>query len=103
MAHAPSGCPPLMIMDYQFHQHPPPSACLPGGGSPDGTGLVEVRCVPLDSGGTRIDVSYAMTALTPAGEASLDAYGGKAFADMIEEWRAAIEQRLPLLLATRIR
>jgi hypothetical protein len=66
-------------------------------------GLVEVRCAPLDNGGTQVVVRYTMTALTAAGEASLDAYEGKRFVDMIEGWSAAIEQRLPLLLATQIR
>ncbi|HZH07819.1 MAG TPA: SRPBCC family protein [Lautropia sp.] len=67
------------------------------------TGLVEVQCLPLHDASTEVIVNYEMTALTHAGEASLSAYEGQAFVDMIEGWSTAIGESLPLLLETRIR
>jgi hypothetical protein len=67
------------------------------------SGLVEVVCEPLAEAATRVQVSYEMTALTPAGEASLQAYEPEPFARMIEGWRAQIEARLPALAQARIR
>jgi hypothetical protein len=54
-------------------------------------GFVEVHCSALGARRTRVEVSYAFTALTPAGEAFLDGFGEDAFRAMIEGWRGLIE------------
>ena len=52
-------------------------------------GLVEV--VLSEAGDlTRVQVSYDLTALSPEGEAALDAYRGAKFAEMMNQWRALI-------------
>ena len=67
------------------------------------SGFVEVRCRSAGAQATDVEVGYALTALTPAGAAELEAFQGPAFVDMIEGWRRAIEARLPQLLAADIR
>jgi len=67
------------------------------------SGFVEVRCEALTPRSTRVDVRYAMTALTPAGEASLQAYEPEPFAAMLAQWQRMIEARLPALAAADIR
>ena len=52
-------------------------------------GTVEVRLEP-DGAGTRVAVTYAMTALPPAGAEALDPYSEANFRDMLEDWRALI-------------
>jgi hypothetical protein len=51
-------------------------------------GTVSVRCA-LSDGGTATTVSYRLTALSPAGEAALDAFAG-AFAPMLASWERSI-------------
>lgn len=65
-------------------------------------GTVEVRCAPIDGQCCSVDVSYTLTALTLAGEATLAAFEGAAYRQMIESWRAAIEAGLPALRAAEI-
>ena len=50
-------------------------------------GLVEVLCTPAD-GGTRVQVSYDLTACTPAGVAALQRFAAH-FEDMLQHWRRA--------------
>ncbi|HEY0856419.1 MAG TPA: SRPBCC family protein [Albitalea sp.] len=64
---------------------------------------VEVRCQAAGPQATAVEVTYSMTALTPAGESAIAAMEGGAFAAMIEQWRAAIDARLPQLCAATIR
>lgn len=66
------------------------------------TGIVEVRCTPLDGNHTQVSVSYDITALNAAGEASLAAYEGDAFVGMIEGWAVAIAARLGELVGSEI-
>lgn len=65
--------------------------------------VVEVRCQALSAERTDVQVSYMLTALTPAGAEKVGALHETAFAQMIEGWRAAIEARLPQLLDAVIR
>jgi hypothetical protein len=55
--------------------------------------IVEVRLRPSEDGGTRADVSYAFTALTPAGNdvvaEMVDGFGG-----WMEEWETSINRAL---------
>lgn len=67
------------------------------------TGFVEVLCMPVDDHHTEVRVEYDLTALSPEGEASLDAYRGAAFTAMIDEWATLIAARLPDLLSAAIR
>lgn len=67
------------------------------------TGVVEVRCAALDTGRTRVSVSYTLTALNDAGVQALQAFEGPRFAAMIDGWAEAIARRLPELLGVRIR
>ena len=56
--------------------------------SSDGTaGLVEVRCTAADDG-TRVDVSYDLTAVSAAGRDALSRFAD-GFADMLDHWRRA--------------
>lgn len=61
------------------------------------TGTVEVTCEAMDPERTAVTVTYAMTALSEAGERALDDFEGAAYRAMIESWRDAIETRLPQL------
>jgi hypothetical protein len=67
------------------------------------SGFVEVRCFRSDDRSTTVEVTYTLTALTPAGEPALDQFAGAAFVTMIEGWKTAIEARLPALLGATIR
>ena len=66
------------------------------------SGFVEVCCRAITPQTTRVDVSYELTALTPAGEASLQAYEAEPFVQMIQEWQRLIDARLPELAVARI-
>jgi hypothetical protein len=67
------------------------------------TGLVEVRCAALAAGRTSVTVSYALTALSAAGERVLEAFEGEAFRRMIDGWATQIAARRATLLDTPIR
>ena len=67
------------------------------------SGFVEVSCEALAPQSSRVDVRYEMTALTPAGEASLQAYEAEPFSAMLEQWQRMIEARLPALAVADIR
>lgn len=67
------------------------------------SGFVEVECHEAGPGATRVKVSYEMTALNAAGQASLRAYEPEPFAAMIEGWRLSIEAQLPALAQAAIR
>jgi hypothetical protein len=56
-------------------------------------GLVEVR-VSQEGSGSRVDVSYDMTALPGAAEDALAPYEGERFDAMLDEWQSLIEQAL---------
>jgi hypothetical protein len=73
--------------------------CTPG----SRMGTVEINCTALDARRTVVEVSYTMTALSPAGETALQAFEGEHFAQMIDGWAEAIAAKLPLLLAAQIR
>lgn len=64
--------------------------------------FVEVRCTPVGSSETDVEVRYSLTALTPQGEADLADFEEAPFVRMIEGWRERIEARLPALLAAHI-
>jgi hypothetical protein len=64
--------------------------------------LVEIFCSAESAELTRVGVRYTLTALTEPGQVSLSAFQGRAFAQMIDGWRAAIEARLPQLLSAQI-
>jgi hypothetical protein len=56
-------------------------------------GFVDVRCTGR-AGETEVEVGYQFTALGPDGEAYVSALTVTAFAEMIEEWKRLIEERL---------
>lgn len=68
------------------------------------TGTVDIACTPAGDAADACDVTvtYALTALTPAGIASLDAYRSAAFVEMIEDWAKRVHDRLPDLLRAGI-
>ena len=53
-------------------------------------GVVTVECSPTDATSTRVEVSYAITALTEAGNAMLAELDEAAFASFIDSWKEAI-------------
>jgi hypothetical protein len=65
--------------------------------------FVEVSCEALGAKRSAVTVRYTLTALTPAGERSLDDFTADAFTARIEGWREAIEARLPALRNAVIR
>ncbi|MEK8033457.1 SRPBCC family protein [Ideonella sp. DXS29W] len=67
------------------------------------TGTVEVRCSALSTERTEVEVVYDMTALDADGSASLDAYEGRAFVEMIDGWARDIELHIDVLRAGPIR
>lgn len=67
------------------------------------TGTVEVQCRAVDPDTTDVDVTYKLTALTPLGELSLRAFEAGAFAEMIDGWKSAIDERLHAMLVAAIR
>ena len=66
-------------------------------------GTVQVRCESIEDGVTHVDVSYTLTALTDKGAEGLASFEGKAFADLIDNWKRSIDQHLPALLSAAIR
>lgn len=56
-------------------------------------GFVEVACTAQDAG-TRVEVTYAFTALTDAGNAFLEQFGEAAFRKMIDGWKALLDDWL---------
>lgn len=67
------------------------------------SGMVEVRCSPVNEATTDVDVSYTLTALSELGKDSLRAFEGAAFVEMIEGWKQSVDQHLPALLNAYIR
>ncbi len=67
------------------------------------SGTVEVQCLAVSDASTDVTVTYTLTALTSKGSESLAAFEGPAFVAMIEEWKQAIDGKLPGLLAAQIR
>lgn len=65
--------------------------------------IVELRCRALSAERSEVQVSYTLTALTPAGAEKVGALDEAAFVRMIEGWRSAIELRLPQLRLAEIR
>ena len=57
-------------------------------------GTVRVRCAARDGGGTVATVTYAMTALSPAGNEMLARFTDGHFAAMMAEWEQAIVAHL---------
>jgi hypothetical protein len=57
-------------------------------------GTVRVECTPTGAGETTVRVGYALTALTPAGNAVLAALTPAAFAAMLAEWEELIRRSL---------
>lgn len=57
-------------------------------------GFVDVACRAVPGGHTEATVSYAFTALSAAGEASIAAMSQSRFAAMIEGWRQLIDDHL---------
>ena len=53
-------------------------------------GTVRVQCSE-SAHGTRVTVTYALTALSPEGNATLRALDAAAYASFIESWKSAIE------------
>jgi len=51
-------------------------------------GTVHVRSTPSADGGTEVDVTYRLTALSEAGEAVLGALTEAAYAEMLADWQA---------------
>jgi hypothetical protein len=55
------------------------------------TGTVDVSITANGDGGSTINVSYQLTGLSPAGNADLeDAFSEAAYAEMMREWQAMI-------------
>lgn len=67
------------------------------------TGLVEVQCAAQDAERTEVRVQYTLTALNVAGQRSLRDYEGRRFAEMIDGWAKAIDERIEALRTTAIR
>jgi hypothetical protein len=67
------------------------------------SGFVQVQCRALSPERTEVTVDYDLTALTPGAEATLEAYAGKAFEGMIEDWARRIEACLPTLRTVPLR
>lgn len=65
--------------------------------------VVEVMCRAVAPERSEVQVSYMLTALTPAGAEKVSAMDEPAFAQMIDGWRTAIELRLPELADALIR
>ena len=64
--------------------------CTPG----SRVGVVRVECVPLEPGSTRVNVSYELTALTEAGNATIRELDEAAFSRFIATWPEAINHAL---------
>ena len=68
-------------------------------------GTVEVRARAGKAGGTDVDVTYRLTALTDAGRRKLEAFGADAFHRMLADWErmiadANLDYPLPFATAT---
>jgi len=88
------------LVDFDREQHRSRYVrCTPG----SRTGFVEVSCSALDAQRTEARVSYTLTALSPEGERTLQAFEGVAFAEMIDGWAREIERHLGTLLKAAIR
>lgn len=59
--------------------------------------IVEVRCIPDGEQQCHALVTYALTGLSEAGNAAIDAYVGDAYVTMIEDWRRKILAHLERL------
>ncbi len=57
-------------------------------------GTVRVLCTAAGENQTVVRVSYALTALSPAGNATLAALGWEAFHSMLADWESAIHASL---------
>jgi len=57
-------------------------------------GTVSVRCHDDGAGGSLVEVSYSLTALSPAGAGALEAITPEAFAADIRDWQTAIQRLL---------
>lgn len=57
-------------------------------------GTVEVRCTALNAGSTLVAVCYRLSALTPAGERSLQDFEGAPYRAMIDSWKQQIDAAL---------
>jgi hypothetical protein len=58
--------------------------------------FVDVACRALAADRTEVEIGYAHTALTPAGEAGLADLDAARFAAMIEGWRSEIAATMGL-------
>lgn len=58
------------------------------------TGTVLVQCAALDAARTRVTVIYALTGLTPAGNATIRDLDEAKFRDFIDSWEAAIRRHV---------
>jgi hypothetical protein len=89
-----------LLADFDLAQHRSRYVrCTPA----SRTGTVEVRCRALAGDRTEVEVAYALTALTPAGEATLADFEGARFARMIDGWAVEIAARRDRLLQATIR
>jgi len=89
-----------LMADFDREQHRSRyMRCTPG----SRTGTVEVRCHALDAERTEVKVSYALTALSPAGAEALLGFEGERFAAMIDGWGHEIAARRESLLTADIR
>jgi hypothetical protein len=57
-------------------------------------GRVLVQCAPLDAARTRVNVIYALTGLTEAGNATIRALDEAHYREFIDSWSRAIEAAL---------
>ncbi|HEX3847312.1 MAG TPA: SRPBCC family protein [Steroidobacteraceae bacterium] len=59
-------------------------------------GLVDVRCVEAEAGGTDVTVTYTLTPLNADAESFVEAFlQPAAFATMMDEWAVAVAHALP--------
>lgn len=79
------------MMDFDIVRHRVRYARLtPGSRST----IVEVVCVPGGDHQCQVEVSYALTGLSDAGNALIDGFVGEAYVSMIEDWREKILDHL---------
>lgn len=75
-----------LVLEYDAAAHRAAYArVVPG----ERLGIVTVRC-EAEGSGSRVHVAYDQTAMSPAGQRTLDAFTEEAFDAMLREWRAAI-------------
>jgi hypothetical protein len=79
------------LADYDRLQHRALYSRITPGGR---VVLVEVRCSALDAATTRVEVEYALTGLSDAGNNAIDAFI-EDYQPMIENWRTLILAGLP--------